>query len=144
MKTLLIAIAVLLVGCNAMPLYRSVEELKSRAEHQLTLTTDRDVALVYRDIGRLARSTAKTINGRLVGTNSVDMREVSELDQLNDKGYVTMLQGHTTRIAHYEITKLPSGATEVKAWWSRFNPVPVDALKSAVSGSTDQAGATTR
>jgi hypothetical protein len=134
MKNFLLTIVILLAGCSGMPLYRSVEELKSRAEHQLTLTTDRDVALVYRDIGRAARSTSKNINGIFIGANSINMREISELDPSGEKGYVTMLQGYTTRIAHYEITKLPSGNTEVKAWWSRFNQVPLEAIKSAVSG----------
>ncbi|MET3494697.1 hypothetical protein [Variovorax boronicumulans] len=136
----LLVLACVLAGCTAMPLYRSVDELKARAEHRVTLTTERDFVLVYRDVGRQARSASATINKMLTGASSIDMREISELDQTGGQGTVTMMQGYTTRIAHYEITKLSTGGTEVKAWWSRFSPVSIDFLKSAVEGKAPTEG----
>lgn len=130
----LLLLAAVLAGCTAMPLYRSVDELKTRAEHRVTLTTERDFVLVYRDVGRQARRASETINKMLTGAASIDMREASELDRTGGRGTVTMLQGYSTRIAHYEVTKLPSGGTEVKAWWSRFSPISIEFLKSAVEG----------
>jgi len=136
----LLLLAAVLAGCTAMPLYRSVDELKTRAEHRVTLTTERDFVLVYRDVGRQARSASETINKMLTGAASIDMRETSELDRTGGRGTVTMQQGYTTRIAHYEITKLPTGGTEVKAWWSRFSPISIEFLKSAVEGKTPSEG----
>lgn len=136
----LLLLAVVLAGCTAIPLYRSVDELKARAEHRVTLTTDRDFVLVYRDVGRQARRASETVNKMHTGAASLDMREASELDRAGGRGTVTMLQGYTTRIAHYEITKLPSGGTEVNAWWSRFSPISIEFLKSAVEGKTPPGG----
>lgn len=124
----------LLCGCKGMPLYRSVDELKAEAEYRETVTTERDFDLVYRDIGRQARSISEETNRMYVGSLAISMREVSELDRAGGKGVITMLQGYTTRIAHYEITRLPTGGTEVKAWWSRFGRISAPALKAAIQG----------